>query len=297
MRRNPAIHVRLGDFISVLTSLGIDNPDKTAMAIFKGCVPFSITDRHVITTKNKVITHRVQRVLDTAKTSAMTVERFNRILDACRREVGHRHVSPIRKGSSQFLMLKEIAYMACEFASRCGIESMDEGCKTYVMLGLGFMRHSNTYGLNKFKTYDDAIYREYESIEMIANDPKPKRTAKFHSIYKEMLLEYAGIERDLSKPVDYVCFVYTRLEADNAGATMEDWLRAQFEELHRIFDSIPSPRQLFSDNAIKRYYDYMKSTKRMDIDEEEITVGDWANAKTDFEKRYAEKLRKKNAES
>jgi len=66
----------------------------------------------------------------------MTVQQFNRLLDAERRTIGHRHITPIRPNSPTYLLLKEVALMACDFSNSVGIENIDEGCKIYIKLGL-----------------------------------------------------------------------------------------------------------------------------------------------------------------
>lgn len=292
--RDPAMHIKLTDFVDVLKAVGLPQPDILALSIFTQAVSYNIKDRYIVT-GNAETRKKADKVIRSAKVASMTVERFNRLLDAERRAVGHRFITPIRRGTSAFTLLKEIALMACDFCNELGIDDIDDGCKTYIKLGLMFMKQGSMYGLNKFKYYDTKIYTLYESYDMITNDPNPKRTRAYHDMYVNLLAEYAAIERDLTQPADYVCFVYARLEGDKVKANIEDWLRAQFEELGKAFNSIPNPRQLFSEWALKRYYNYV-GTSNKNLDEEtEITLA-YTNPTNDFERKYAEKLRLKNAE-
>lgn len=288
--RDPVMHIKLTDFTNILANHGFDNPKKLAMRIFQQAVPFNIKDRYLVKTNTKAVI-KVNKEVKASRTASMTVQQFNRLLDAERRTIGHRHITPIRPNSPTYLLLKEVALMACDFSNSVGIENIDEGCKIYIQLGLEKMKYSNAYGLNKFKYYDNSIYSTYESYEMIHNDPESVRTKEVHDIYATLLAEYAGIQRKFEKPEEYVCFLYCRLELDRIQADIEDWLRAQFEELGRAFDSIPNPNQLFSDNALKRYYQYFKTPKA----EQEEFINVPTSSVSDFTKRYEEKLRTKNA--
>ncbi len=294
--RDPAVHIKLSSLVTVLGKAQVAKPTETAMRILRLSVPFTIRDRVTVTGDAKT-RKRASRVIAANKKTEITVERFNLLLTSCRTAIGHKSISPIRKGSNDYITLKEVMMLACEFTVSCEIESVEEGCKTYIQLGLELMKYSNQYGLNKFKYYDKNIYTAYESLDMVAHDPKPKRTRKFHDIYVQLLAEYAGIERDLLKPEDYVCFLYARLEADRAGAGIEEWLRSQFEEIGRMFSGIPNPNQLFSVNALKRYYSYVRvvNKKENNSDEDKVTL-DWDVPKSDFERKYAEKIRTKNRE-
>lgn len=291
------MNIRLSDFTKILDSLGLGGDrqhsvNKLAMRIFNAAVPYNVKDRVIVggdaTTRSKLA-----KVISAAKTAEMTVQRFNRLLDAQRRAAGHRHITPIRQNSANYTTLKEIAFMACEFSNTVGIQNIDEGCRVYIQFGLDKMKHSNTYALGKFKYYDSAIYSLYESMESIQDDPKPKLTKECYNYYVTMLAEYAGIERDLTTPEDYVCFVYTRLEADRVQADYEDWIRAQFEEMGRAYNVIPNPKQLFSEAALRRYYSYFRTPKK---EQEELINMDYAKSKDDFEERYQAKLREKYSE-
>lgn len=292
--RDPAIHIKLTDFITVLGNVGLKDADNLAYRIFAQAVPFSVKTRYIIAGNARVRT-KAAKAIAVARNGEISVEKFNRILTAQRLDIGHKHITPIRKSTRDYTTLQEVAKMACEFCANCGIESIVEGCKAYIHLGLEKMKYSNQYALNKFKFYDAEIYKAYESFDMIDSDPKPNRTRKFHDCYAALLLEYADIERDLKNPEDYVCFVYARLEADRVGADIEDWLRAQFEELNRTVSAVPSPNQLFSANALKRYYNYFKSSGGKKT-EDKVTL-DWDAPKSEFEKKYAERLREKYGEA
>ncbi len=293
--RDPAIHIRLTDLVTVLEGLGVETPIRLAKNILTRAVPFTIRDRYIVQGDAKTRT-KATKVIAAAAQTGITTGQFNLILTAQRKELNHKHISPIRKGSRDFTLLEEVKTMACEFCTNCEFESFDEGCKVYIHLGLEKMKYGNTYGLSKFKYYDAEIYKAYESLDMIENDPDPKRTKQFLGCYIALLAEYAGIDRDdLNSPENYVCFVYTRLEADRVQADTEDWLRAQFEELQRMVDAVPTPNQLFNENALKRYYNYFRSTNKADKDADKVTL-DWGAPKTEFERKYAEKMREKYSE-
>lgn len=286
--RDPAMHIRLSDFVGILSSNGIPNPQQLALRIFEQAVPLNIRGRYHISGDAKT-QRQLKKAVTSSNSSNMTVEKFNRILDAERRTAGHRHLSPIRKGTTNWTMLKDVAVMAIEFSESVGIANVDEGCKLYIQVGLELMKKSNQYALGKFKYYDDKIYKLYESYDLIATDPNPERTKEFADTYAVILMETAGISRDLSKPQDYVCFLLAREEADKVKADADDWIRAQFEEIDKAFGSLPNPNQLFSEWATKRYYQYLQIPKAQQG--EELVITSRNTSKDDFMSAYEAKVK------
>lgn len=292
MPRDPAMYIRLSDFTDILASNGIKNPQALAMRIFTQAVPKNIKNRYVVT-GDKPTREKANKIIQAASTSDMTVQRFNRILDAERRKAGHRHLHPIRKGDSNYLQLREIAHMAVEFCHSVGIVNLDEGCAMYIQIGLEKMKRGSQYALGKFKYYDAAIYQLYESYDTIANDPEKSITKQAHDLYVHMLAEYAGIGRDdLQQPVNYVCFIFCRLEAERLQADLEQFIEAQFEMLSKSFEAIPNPSQLFGDWAVKRYYEYVNKPKPKGDD---IVVFKYHDSRDDFMAKYESNLRDKFA--
>ncbi len=290
MPRDPCMHVRLSDFVDILSCNGIDNPQSFAERIFQQALPVGIKDRWNLEADQKT-KDKLAKVIAASKRSAVTVQQFNRILDRERRAIGHLHMKPIVKGTPNYLILMEVANLAADFCQQCGFESMDEGCKTYVQLGLAKMRRHSSYAIGKFKYYDTAIYQAYESHDMLANDPGPQRTKAFHDMYMLLVAEYAGISPDLTKKEDYVSFLYARLEADSIQADCEDWLRAQFELLGKWYNAVPNVNQLFGEGAVKRYWQYFRVPQ---VQQDDLIVR-W-DTSSSFESRYQEKLREKYAD-
>lgn len=286
MPKDPSMHIRLSHFTDILASHGIDNPKKLAMRIFAQAIPYNIHNRHSVegdaATKKKVM-----KLVATVSVEEMTVQRFNRLLDAERRKAGHRHISMIRKPSNEWNMLKEIANMAVDFCEGVGIDNISEGCATYLQIGLSMMNKSHQYALGKFKYYDAKIYQLYESLDLIATDPAAARTKEFSNVYANLLMEYASISRDLSKPQDYICFLLAREEADRVQADVEDWIRAQFEEINKAFGSVAEIRQLFGDWAVRRYYSYFQTPKQ---EQDEIIRSTPKQTGDTFAAKYAKKV-------
>lgn len=286
MPKDPAMFIRLSDFTDILANNGFASPKKLAMRIFTQAVPLNIKNRYRVEGDAKT-REKAHKVIKSAKTEDMTVQRFNRILDAERRKVGHRHITQIQQGSKDYQLLKDVAILAVNFAHEAGIANVDEGCQMYIQLGLEKMKRHSQYALGKFKYYDHEIYRMYESYDTVASDPEPELTKEVYDAYTRLLAEYAGFGREFSSAEDYVCFIFARIEAQKVGADMEDWVRAQFEELGRMYDSIPNPNQLFSEAALRRYYSYFRTPKSK---QEEIIVSTRTSG-DDFTRKYEEKLK------
>lgn len=289
MKRRPSVHMHLDDLVRVLGSIGIKNPQRVGELILEKGLPYAIKDRFLVT-GDSALRKKASKAIEVAGKATISVEKFNSILYSCRIDAGHRNISNITKGDAQYTTLTEVATIAGQFSTDCGFDSVEEGCKIYVVLGLRFMKHGAQYGLNKFKYYKDQIYSLYESSATIHEDPEQDKTKQVYELWKKYIAVYGGISRELTKPEDFVYMVYIRMEADAVGAKYEHWVEAQFE-FFKAMTLVPNLNQLIGDKALNRYYDYMgkhhKKLKKVQRTHEE--------APEDFMQRY-EKARKQLAE-
>lgn len=291
MLLNPSIHIGLSSLVKILEDMGFDKPVSTAETILRKSVPYAIKDRYIVQ-GNEQFQKKAKKLIAANTDTGLTVEKFNQILTGCRVSLGHTNITPITKDSTQFVTLKEVAKLAYSFTEDNAIGSIEEGCKIYVMLGLEFMTWKQQFGIGKFKYYDEKIRAKYEASVLIKEDPKKIETRSFYEAWREMVLEYGSINRELKTATDYVYMIYARIEADNAGAYHGDWLKAQFEALSYL-EVTPNHKQLIGEVALGRYWDYMgKGKKKV---KKEITINN-KEYESDFNRVYFEKLRQKNAE-
>lgn len=292
--RNPCIHIRLSHLVKVLKDLGYKDCENKAEQILIKAVPYSIESRYQVT-GNARINEQVKRVVSAARNNEITVASFNVLLSTARRAAGHKHFREITQADKQdFAMLRDISALAVDFAKICGFEDYVEGCKVYLTLGLEIMgKKSSQYGLNKFKSYDSKIYQAYEARAAIYEDDDVAGTRQMCDLYMLLLAEYAGISRDdLTEPNNYTSFLQARLEADKVEANYEDWLRAQFEEMGRMFDTVPELNQIYTEGAVKRYYAYIAGGSRKATLESEVITP--KQTEDEFMKKYNERLKSKN---
>lgn len=291
MKRNPTIHVTLTNLIKILRHLGFDDPMETAVSIMTAAVPYAVKDRYVVKGDNST-RRKLKKHIDAVQKSRVSIEKFNQLLLSCRMAAGHKGVRVIRDGDAQYMTLKEVAGAACEFADAFKFDQVEEGVKVFIQLGLKLMRRD--YSINKFKYYQEKIYAHYEAKHTIDDDPEPDTTKEVYRCWKDLMLEYAGLDRQLERDEDYVVMVYVRMDAESAGAHYEDWLRAQFEGL-KFLDRVPNLSQLYGDKAYTRYLDYQANhpKKLKAANRKQTLTGD--DAREDFEKRYSE-VRKKHTE-
>src|SRR5690606_10621031 len=133
------------------------------------------------------------------------------------------------------------------------IDNVDEGYKKFISIGLELM--GKKFSVNKFNYYKEKIFTEFESIVVISEDSKPDLTKEYYYYYCEKVLKETGFAYTLSKQTNYMHFIYTRIEAEENGATMDSWIDAQFAGLS-FLSVVPELNQLYGINAKDRYNRY-----------------------------------------
>lgn len=292
--RNPTIHIRMSHFVKILKDIGIKQPQAVAEQIFTKAVPYSILSRYQVPVSAQG-KQKIGKVLAAARNDEITVTAFNRILSHARKDAGHLYFKEIRQDDKiEYPQLKDVAALAVDFCQHCNLTDVHDGCRVYLTLGLELMGNKrNQYNLGKFKTYDSRIYAAYESLKSISEDEDAVGTRHMHDLYTLLLMEYAAISRDdLLRPENYYLFILTRDEADKVDANYEDWLRAQFEEMGRMYDKVPELTQLYTAAAVKRYYSYIAEGSRKATLVDEVIRP--KQQEDDFMTKYNEKLKSKN---
>lgn len=150
-RRDPTIHVTLSSLVEILNGIQYSNRTtgiKLADMIFEASYGHQITDRYLdvlkLKQKGKV---KAVRSMEADSAPEGTVEKVNLMLIHVRTSINKNiKARGILKNSKDYLMLKEIAKMAYDFADHFDIRPKDDGIKEYLTMGIGFM---GKYGLNK----------------------------------------------------------------------------------------------------------------------------------------------------
>lgn len=269
MERNPSLHIRKSDLIEILNQISFKGRVygyKIADEIFEKAQPYQIKDRYLAVMQAKAKTKKkMSRSMQADEgMPEFQVEKFNGILTSYRqRKNPNAKIRPIRKDSKDYLMLKEVARQAYDFVQHFNITNTDDGYLEYIEIGLGMMRR---YSLNRFKYYDSKIYEHFEDKVTVLTDDNREATLQFYYIWRDVMMEYSGLEELLDIENNYQKFVHIvlgRREADKLKADYTDWITAQFEGLV-FLDAVPELSQFYGDGAEKRYERYLRNSIEYD---------------------------------
>lgn len=270
--RDASLHIKKSDLVKILQEIeyGKRTPAHViANEIFKGAKTVQITNRYlqILGTTKKTKKKIAKSMESDTDVPANLVETFNRILvDMRQKSNQYGKIRIIRKDSRDYILLKEIAKNAYNFAVHFDIVPKTDGYKEYIEIGMSMMRK---YSLNRFKYYDDKIYQVFEDKLTVLLDEHKEETEEFYSIWQKVMLEYSDFEDMVNIKDDmrkYSYIVLGRQDADKVDADYTDWIMAQFEGLAFI-GVIPELSQLSGDGALTRYERYLRSASNLDDNE------------------------------
>ncbi len=273
--RDPSLHITKSNLIQVLNDLNYTARTTGAILaedIFNASQEYQIRDRYlkILNLKAKPKKKVVKSMAAEVQLEPKLVEIFNKNLVALRQNTTKNptiSVQVIGKTHRDYLLLKEVAKMAYEFAAHYNFDPLEDGIKKYILSGLKLMRK---YGLNRFKTYNRQIFESFEDELKVLTDDNRSETLKFHSIWQSIMLDYSTLEYGINMNSDYdkaVHFIYAREQAKELGALYTNWIVAQFEGL-TFMNAVPELSQFYGENAKGRYLRYMNQSKD---DEEDIS--------------------------
>lgn len=271
--RNPSLHILLSDLEKVLAKTGDKTPKETAMLILRLSVPYHIKNRYLVR-GNAGARKKAEKLIIASSKSDYTVEQFNGLMASLRQQRGEKRVRNIVKGSSEWLMLKEITGLAREFVEMYEFEPVEEGYKTFIQVGMELM--GKKFSINKYKFYAPKIHEFHEAKVVLSEDTDPENSKIFWEIWMEIMQSHAGTTLDILVPEKFINIIYARQEADEADAEYEDWIEAQFEEL-AFLNAIPELVQLHGPNAKERYSRYMVKKNKPDSTKKVKTRQEQAN--------------------
>lgn len=273
--RDPSLHIKKSDLIKVLNEVKYSSRTtgkKLVDEIFIQSQRYQIKDRYLEVLDNKSkLRKKMSRSQESDKGAPdKIVETFNRSLVTVLMEDNmYRKQDLVTKGHKDYILLKEIAKNAHEFCKHFDIASVKEGCEEYVRMGYGMMRR---YSLNRFKYYDSKIYALFENKLIVLQDDNRTNTMNYYNLWKEVMIEYSGIDGFLDIENDYGKFAYIvlgRIEADKNNAPYDEWIVAQFEGLS-FLDQLPELPQFSTEGSLDRYVKLKRNIKSNN-DNESIT--------------------------
>jgi len=250
--RDPAIHMTRSSLITVLELIGYKHPKALADNIFRLGEGYQIRDRFITNITSKKVNENMERLKKLNK-APMSVDQFQLLLIDVRQKHNHKMISRITATDKDYLLLKDVCLIACDFAKAAETQDLASGCRMFLNLGIEMMR--NKYALNKFKTFRDKIYNLYEFYSTLANDPTPELTEEVQQVYVQAIkdLTQADFSQDYNKLEERINFFYAKNDIQKNNADIDEWVTAQFAVMFNDYDTLPSPNQLYGDNASKRY--------------------------------------------
>lgn len=252
MQRDPAIHIRKSDLITIFNKVGIDS---------------SIVDKIMYKAKEYNIQNRVNVTLSSngkkkaARASVIddkTVEMFNRIYDTFNKN-NNLKILTVRKTDAHYITLKEITHQALTFCNLYDIENLTEGFKAYLSIGYELLK--SKYSIYRLKGHGQRIMDYYGAIKIIKDDAYPDKTTEMYGAWKLAVIKYFGHSLDITDPQKYMYFVKAREDADQMKADYKDWIFAQFEKWS-FLNSIPEFSQYSGEQAAINYSVYVKQTAK-----------------------------------
>lgn len=251
--RDPLVSIKASDLKELLKSKGLKFTKTTWLEFLKECKSERVLNRTLVYT-NATLAKKISKNLRVVSNSG---EKFNRILQMTRIELGHKNVRNITKDDKQYESIKIAAGVADDFIKTFDIDDQDGAYKLFIEMAIELM--GKRFSINKINYYKDKIYDEFEARLVIREDNNKEGTNLLLETYKKSILEASSFEFKLVKASDMMNFVYARLEADENKANYVDWTNAQFEGL-AFLNAVPEPIQLYGLKALDRYNKYKRQT-------------------------------------
>lgn len=225
-------------------------PDAEGLAkeIMKRAKAHSIHTRS-ITVTNERIEKKAKKLLTSSRADA---DLLARKIYYIRKKLKHRGISPIKPGSKDWEVLKEVTGQALDFSNEFNL-TRDKGFHTYVEVGLSKIQK---FMINKFLGLHEGIFERYQAMVEIEKDRDSEMTSDMYSHYNQYLISNTGIYTDLTEiPERYVYFVRARAIAEELNIDPAIYIDAQFEALD-FTKKAPHPSQMVGIKAKERVMRY-----------------------------------------
>lgn len=248
MDRDPAIHIKQSDLLKICKEEGVTFPDDFVSALMVKAHKLKLNHRVIITAK----TRTASKVARTAATSDNIVAQFNSVYTGTLRN-HDRRITPIHKGTRQYLALKEVATAAHHFAKDYKIKSLTDAFKIYVGLGI-ILIGINKVTIYRMKGADYKIRDRHENAEILKG-VDPLQTQLAHVAWDRSLKNFHHLSMEVNSD-QLAEIARASQEAQEAKANIQDWMDAQFDRW-TFMDSMPEFSQLHGNNAKLVYTKYM----------------------------------------
>ena len=257
MSRHPSIHITLARLKLILKDYGLSRQDcdDLALYIIESSSKYSLTNRSLLATNQKVAKKTDKLVLSSNEDAYLIVNR----LTLTRQKAKHKGIPKINPGSKEFLICKEIANNANRFALDFGIEK-STAYTSYCTMAIAMMKN---FFLARIPSLHESICSKYEAFNEVFNDKNKNITEALHTRFQSMIIDKVGFSNSYTNDLaNYKYFVVAAAACVRLGIKPEDYIKAQFQAFEWR-DGIPAPPQLTGDKAIERVvkYAYLNSIK------------------------------------
>ena len=252
MRREPSIHITKMILIKILNEVFDDHDqlynEKIVNKIFHKAKAHSLHTR-TITISNDRMEKKAKKLVQSSRRDA---DLFARLIYHVRQTMKHRGISPIKVGSRDWGILKEVTAHALSFTNEFNL-TRRYGFLKYVEIGLAKMK---MFSINKFPNMYQGISETYQAILEIEKDSDAEMTQKMYKVYSQRIIENTGIYDSIEElPDKYVWFVRAREQARNMNVSVKVYIDSQFDGLD-FSKGIPHPTQLVGPKATDRVARY-----------------------------------------
>lgn len=248
MDRDPAIHVKRSDLLRICKEEGITFPDDFVTALMVKASKVKLNNRVMITAKPA----RASKIARTSATSDTVVSTFNGTYMGTLRNTGRRTTS-VHKGTRQYLVLKEVATAAHDFAKDYKMKSLTHAFKLYVEYGI-ILIGINKITLQRMKGIDYKIRDRHENIEIVKWVDK-KQVEAAREAWDHSLKNFYNLCMEVN-PDQLADIARASQDAVEVKASIQDWMDAQYDRWSWK-DTMPEFYQLHGDNAKLAYTKYM----------------------------------------
>lgn len=251
MKRVPSIHITKSDFNKIVKELTLfSRPERERFVedFFRLAKPKAITTRKLIIT-NELMAKKAKRASNSSNEDTFL---FINSLMLIRRLYKHRGLTPIKEGSKDWLICKDLTVNAISFCEDFNLpkkEGFVEYCKTAMTMMQKFY-------LAKMTGLHEGICQNYEANLIVKGDKNPDGTNSVYIAFQRKVINEVGATTDHKKyPNKYQYFVKARELADSIGLRYDLFIEAQFKAFSWR-NGLPEPVQITGDKALERAIKY-----------------------------------------
>ena len=254
MTRDPSLHITKSRLEKILKEIvnphdnGIDHKG-LAKEIMKRATAHSIHTRSITVTTERIEKKGGKLLSSSRLDAALFAQKVYHIRKG---KFKHRGITPIKPGSRDWEVLKEVTGQALEFKEEFHL-TREKGFHVYIEVGISKMQK---FMINKFLGMHEGICERYQAIVEIEQDDDSIMTKSMYKHYNDFIVSNTGIYTDLTEiPERYIFFVRARKIAEELNLNPNIYIDAQFDGLD-FTKKVPHPSQLVGIKAKERVMRY-----------------------------------------